>query len=363
MGKRTRVVAAWCALAIIVVGIAAPVAAHMGSTKYLVVEQVEGGVRVVADVDVIDAAYELEIPAERAAVMARAEDVGAWLARTITVKIAGAPCRATASTPRATERDRKPYLSVELLYRCPDREGAIVLHDGAVFDDDSQHESLVSLGESAVVLRAGRRDVTIGEERGTGTLIGQFLVEGALHLWLGLDHVLFLLSLILVAGEVAARENLRRAIRDVAIIVTGFTVGHSVTLIAAALDWVRLDTRLVESTIALSIVVVAIWNMWKPEIRKGLPWVAVAFGLVHGFGFSNVLRELVIPQTGRVIALLSFNVGIELAQLAIVVAVIWPLAWWAKKSPGSYRRWVVVAGSAAIALIASYWFVERAFMV
>ena len=363
MGKRTRIVAAWGALGVMVVMAAAPAAAHLGSTKYLVVEQVDGGVRVVADIDVIDAAYELEIPAERAAVLARGEDVGRWLAREITVKVGGHACRAEAAAPRATERDRKPYLSVEILYTCPDREGAIVLRDDAVFPDDAQHESLVSLGDTAVVLRSGRRDLAVGEERGTGTLIGQFLVEGALHLWLGLDHVLFLLSLILVAGEVAARENLRRAIRDVAIIVTGFTVGHSVTLIAAALDWVRLDTQLVESTIALSIVVVAIWNMWKPEIRKGLPWVAVAFGLVHGFGFSNVLRELVIPQTGRVIALLSFNVGIELAQLAIVVAVIWPLAWWAKKSPGSYRRWVIVAGSAAIALIASYWFVERAFLV
>jgi hypothetical protein len=362
MGKRNRRASLAVALAVAALAVAVPAAAHMGSTKYLVVTQVQGGVRVVADVDVVDIAYELELPADRDAVMARGDDVGRWLGHAITVKAGGAACRGTAEAPRVTTRDRKTYLSVALLYTCPERDGAIVLRDDAVFDDDGQHESLVSMGETAVVLRAGRREMVVGEAQGMLALIGQFLVEGALHLWLGLDHVLFLLSLILVAGEVAARESLKRAVRDVAVIITGFTIGHSVTLIAAALDWVRIDTRLVESTIALSIVVVAVWNIWKPEMRKGLPWVAVTFGLVHGFGFSNVLRELVIPSSGRIVALLSFNVGIELAQLAIVVAVIGPLAWFAKKSPSNYRRWIILAGSGAIALVASYWFVERAFI-
>jgi hypothetical protein len=337
----------------------------MGSTKYLRVEATEGGAVVIADVDVIDAAYELEIPAEERAVLARGEDVSAWLSRGITVTAGGRPCRAEAAAPTATTRDEQPYVSVRIEYRC-EGAGVLRLRDDTVFDDDAQHEALVRLGSeaeaTAIVLRAGRRELDVGEPPSTVAMIGRFLVEGALHLWLGFDHVLFLLSLILVAGEVGAREGTRRAIRDVAIIVTGFTIGHSVTLIAAALDWVRLDTRMVESAIALSIVIVAVWNMWKPELRRGLPWVALAFGLIHGFGFSNVLRELVLPGSGRVVALLSFNVGIELAQLAIVLVVMAPMAWLAKKSPKGYRRWVVLAGSGVVALIASYWFVERAFL-
>ncbi|GAB4112001.1 MAG: hypothetical protein OHK0013_48090 [Sandaracinaceae bacterium] len=170
--------------------------------------------------------------------------------------------------------------------------------------------------------------------------------------------MLFLLSLLLVAGMQAARGGTRRALRDVALVVTGFTLGHSVTLIAAALDWVVLPSRPVETAIAASIVLVAAWNVARPEPRRGLPAVATAFGLVHGFGFSSVLRELVLPTEGRVAALLAFNVGIELAQLGCVLAVLGPLAWAGRQ--GWYRRYAVQGGSALIALVASYWMVTRA---
>src|SRR5690606_14566583 len=116
-------------------------------------------------------------------------------------------------------------------------------------------------------------------------------------------------------------------------------------------------SRLVESTIAGSIALVALLNLWRPDERREMPWLALGFGLVHGLGFSGVLAELGLPARARVLSLLAFNVGIEIAQLAFVAALLPPLAWLAGK-PG-HRTWIVRGGSVAIALLALAWLVER----
>jgi hypothetical protein len=170
--------------------------------------------------------------------------------------------------------------------------------------------------------------------------------------------LLFLLSLLLTAGELAKKHGQRRALKDVAFVVTAFTLGHSVTLVAAALGVIVLPARLVESVIAASIVVVAVLNIARPESRKHMPYLALCFGLIHGFGFSSVLSDLGLPSRARVLCLLSFNVGIELAQLGCVAVAIGPLAWLATK-PG-YREWVVRGGSMVIAALATFWMIERA---
>lgn len=338
----------------------------MGSTKYLFVERTESGAVVLADVDVVDAAYELGIGenAGAADVVAQAPRVAAWLQSKLHVRAPEGVCRGRAGPATPRERDGRHFLSVRITYACPAGATRLVLRDDAVFDDDPQHEAIVRLSSdesaTATVLRAHSRELVIEHrEKSLWDVVATFTVEGALHLLTGYDHLLFLLTLLLVAGEHAAREGTKKALRDIALVVTGFTIGHSITLFAAALDVVVLPSRLVETAIAASILFVAVWNLWRPEHRGGLPYVAVAFGLVHGFGFSAVLRQLVLPRADRVTALLSFNVGIELAQLAAVALVIGPLAWAARK-PQFYRRWVVRGGSALIALIALYWMIERA---
>jgi len=340
--------------------------AHLGSTKYLFVERTAEGAEVLADVDVIDVGWELGL-GERAsvdAVRAQRAQAARWLERNVHVRAASGACHGRAEAPTIRDRDGRAFLSVLLRFTCPAGADRLVLRDDAVFDDDPQHEAVVRLstdgGATATVLRARSRELRIEPaERPVADVIATFVYEGALHLVTGFDHLLFLLSLLLVAGEHAARAGTRRALRDVALVVTGFTLGHSLTLIAAALDVIVLPSRLVETAIAASIVAVAVWNLWRPEHRRGLPGVAIAFGLIHGFGFSSVLRELVLPRAGRVTALLAFNVGIELAQLAAVALVIGPLAF-AARSPRFYRTWIVRGGSAVIALIATYWMIERA---
>ncbi len=190
-----------------------------------------------------------------------------------------------------------------------------------------------------------------------GDVLESFVKLGILHVLSGVDHILFVIAL-LVAAALACRErSIAHGYRTMAGIVTGFTIGHSVTLIAAGLGWVRLDSRITESIIALSIVVVGVENL----IRRDARWrtlTAALFGLVHGFGFASVLAETELPRRGAVWALLSFNVGIELAQLGIVTLVFPLLALSARKR--WYERGLLVPVSTVVTVIAAIWFVKRA---
>ncbi len=355
------------ALLVAVAGALVPAAAraHLGSTKYLVVERTEGGARVEVAIDAIDASMEVGLGPDPdvPALLARSDAVRGWVREGIAVRGAGGPCSAEASGLESHERDGRPFLELTLTYTCPAPVEGLTLRDDTVFSDDPQHEAFVHLrwsGETdARILRRGDREIALGQSRPAWWLAATFVWEGALHLATGYDHVLFLLSLVLAAGLVAVREGTRRALRDVAVLVTSFTVGHSVTLIAAALGVVVLPSRLVESVIAASIIAVAAMNVWKPEARRSMPWLAFVFGLVHGFGFSSVLAEYGLPSGHRVLALLSFNVGIELAQLAFVALVLGPLAWAARFD--GYRNVVVRGGSVVIGMLAAVWLAERAF--
>ena len=140
--------------------------------------------------------------------------------------------------------------------------------------------------------------------------------------------------------------------------VTAFTVAHSLTLSLAALQVITLPARISESAIALSVVLAALNNLYP--IVRGRRWiVAFCFGLVHGFGFASVLTDLGLPKGVLAVALVGFNLGVEVGQFAIVAAFL-PLAYLVRRT-WLYRRVVLVAGSGAIATVAAMWFVERAF--
>lgn len=360
----TRIQRVACVLSLL--ACASPALAHLGSTKLVFIEPTADGARVQVDLDPIDVAYELGLDdpdhAEAEALLAEADRLRAFAREAFSMRTEGGACAVEAGEVSVVAVESLRFdrgLRVALTYRCPAPRRGAIFRDDAVFANDRQHESIVRVGQTPTVLRVGRQEVAVGAAPSLGETLGTFLLEGAIHLVTGYDHVLFLLSLLLVAGELAARDGRRKALTDVALIVTAFTLGHSVTLILAALDVVTLPSRLVESLIAASIVAVAAWNLVRPEARAGLRWVAAAFGLIHGFGFSSVLRELLLPADQRVAALLSFNVGIELAQLAIVAAVI-PLLGWAGEKRW-YRGVVVRGGSVVVIAIAGWWLVERAF--
>ena len=147
---------------------------------------------------------------------------------------------------------------------------------------------------------------------------------------------------------------------DVLRIVTAFTLAHSITLSLAALSVIALPSRLVESTIALSVVLAALNNLWP--VVAGRRWaVAFGFGLIHGFGFASVLADLGLPRDALVLALVGFNLGVEAGQLAIV-ALFLPLAYGLRRS-WAYRRMIFLGGSVLIALVAAVWMAERIFVL
>jgi len=190
-----------------------------------------------------------------------------------------------------------------------------------------------------------------------------FIREGVTHIWQGFDHLLFLLALLLPSvlrregGRWVVTDNFRHAMAYIVKIVTAFTLAHSLTLSLAVLDVVRISPRVVEPIIAASVIAAAVNNIWPWFGERG--WlVALAFGLIHGFGFAGALEALGLMRQSLAVALVGFNVGVELGQLAIVLAFL-PLAFGNRHS-WVYRVLVVRLGSGMVAILAGIWMCERA---
>ncbi len=190
-----------------------------------------------------------------------------------------------------------------------------------------------------------------------------FVTEGTRHIWLGFDHLLFLFTLLLPSvvtrrdGQWEARHGLRDSAVDMLKVVTAFTLAHSVTLSLAALEVIALPSRLVETMIALTVLLGAL-NILFPIVQERRWVVALGFGLIHGLGFASVLSDLGLSSVHLLEALVGFNVGVELGQLAIVLAVM-PAAFLIRDSI-FYRRALLQAGAALIAVVAAYWMFTRA---
>ncbi|UVT15375.1 MAG: HupE/UreJ family protein [Nitrospira sp.] len=238
-----------------------------------------------------------------------------------------------------------------------------------LFDIDAQHKGLLRLTQGGHTSTAiFSRDLPEQEfsvaEQSRWTEGIQFIREGIWHIWLGFDHVLFLLALLLpavlirVENRWQASADFSSVLWNVVSIVTAFTVAHSLTLSLAALDVVHLPSRLVESTIAVSVVLAALGNL-HPLMTHRRWMIAFGFGLIHGFGFAAVLTDLGLPHHSLLLSLVSFNIGVELGQLVIVAAFL-PLAYLLRHS-WSYPRLVLIGGSWAVIAIALVWFTERVF--
>ena len=176
--------------------------------------------------------------------------------------------------------------------------------------------------------------------------VAQFFRLGVRHIFLGYDHIAFLMALLFV-----------KRFLDLLKIITAFTAAHTLTLALAVLRIVRLPPQLVEVGIALTIMYVAAENLWTRETTHR--WMLTfGFGLVHGFGFANVLCELGLPSNGLAISLFSFNLGVEAGQI-VIVGVLWPLLWWINRQLWSAR--FRLGASIVIFLVGAVWFVERIF--
>ena len=263
------------------------------------------------------------------------------------------------------------YAVLSLTAHCENLHRGLKARYSLLFDVDPSHRGLIqwvapgSARSQALVFGTDSAQQTLAlEPQGAWETLKQYVVDGIWHIWMGYDHILFLLSLLLPAVLVRAGQeweaapSLRRSLLEVLKVVTAFTLAHSITLSLAALGLISLPSRLVESTIAASVVFAALNNL-KGTIEKRRWVMAFVFGLVHGFGFASVLVDLGLPKNALVLALVGFNSGVEVGQMAIVVAFV-PIAFWLR-STRFYRKGVLTLGSIAVAVIASWWFIQRAF--
>lgn len=252
---------------------------------------------------------------------------------------------------------------------CPTAPAALGVSYRLFAELDPQHKGLMKLvGQDATSSAIfgpdnARQELSVRAPSRWGQF-ADYVKHGVWHIWIGFDHILFLLSLLLPAVLVpmvspAQSQTLRAASVDVFKVVTAFTLAHSLTLTLASLHVVTLPSRWVETAIAASVVVAALNNIF-PVFQGRRPLAAFVFGLIHGFGFAGVLAGLGLPQGALALSLFGFNLGVELGQLAIV-AVFLPFAFLSRRT--WFYRQLTTTGSALIAVVAAVWLVERAFEV
>ncbi len=259
------------------------------------------------------------------------------------------------------------YASMSFISPCTATPGMAVDYR-LIFDQDPAHRVLLAwrIGERVQtdILQASATSARLRgnqSDRGMNTFL-QFLREGIHHILGGIDHLAFLLALLLPAvlkreaGTWQPVPRVMDSLRSVAGVVTAFTLAHSVTLSLAALGLVRPSTQLVEIVIAASVLVAALNNI-RPVVTGRVWAVALIFGLIHGLGFARALQDLGLPRGQELLALLGFNLGVEIGQLGVVVLVFPLLA--VMRSQRWYARLVMPALSALIALAAIYWIVQR----
>ncbi len=354
--------------------------AHKPSDSYLTLRATEGSGNIAVrwDIALRDLDYVLQLDRDSngditwGEVRLRADDITQLATAHLSVSAAEKPCVwATAAPMQLDKHSDGTYAVLNLNAQCPQLDAPLKATYSLLFDVDPSHRGLVqwvgpgSAQAQALVFGTSSAEQTLAlQPAGAWQTLRQYLVDGTWHIWIGYDHILFLLSLLLPAvlvrrqGQWEGSSSLTGSIKEVLKVVTAFTLAHSITLSLAALQVITLPSRLVESAIAASVVFAALNNLRGAiESRR---WVmAFAFGLIHGFGFASVLADLGLPQNALVLALVGFNLGVEVGQLAIV-AVFLPVAFLLRHTR-FYRVGVLKGGSVLVAILAGWWLVQRMF--
>jgi hypothetical protein len=300
-------------------------------------------------------------------VRSKHDKIAAYALARLTITSGKARCHAQAPRHLIDNHTDGAYAVLLFTTTCPNAIDTLRADYRLLFDLDAQHKGLLRLihgQETTTAIFSQESPIqqfTIGEVS-IWRQAQQYMHEGIWHIWLGYDHVLFLLALLLPAVLRRAADrwepapDFSSAFWEVLAIVTAFTMAHSITLGLATLGLIALPSRLVESAIAASVVFAGISNLY-PTLVQRRRLVAFLFGLIHGFGFASVLSDLGLPKGSLALSLVSFNLGVEVGQLAIV-AMFLPLAYGLRKS-WTYQRLILVSSSLGIAALACAWLIER----
>ena len=345
------------------VGLIAPsgAAAHPVPFSYIDVQLRPGAVDVTVVAHSFDVAYELKLEPvdailDPARLAARGGEVVSILRGRLSIAADGTILTGTEwSAPEALPDRQSIRLRGRLMLPRP--AGRIDVTT-VMFPYDPQHRTFLNVYEDGritaqAILDRNRThfEYFTGSRQGTWALLQKFVPAGVHHILIGADHLLFLVGLLLLGGS----------IKQLLLVVTAFTIAHSITLSLAALRMVVAPANAIEPAIALSVVYVGADNLLvRSGGRDTRPWIAFGFGLIHGFGFANVLREMDLPTRAMGWTLFGFNIGVEIGQLAVVVLVALAVAWIRSRSEAAWRR-LAVAGSVVVLLAGVFWFVQRVF--
>ncbi|MFK9091909.1 HupE/UreJ family protein [Bacillus salipaludis] len=245
----------------------------------------------------------------------------------------------------------RQFAVMNMTYKIEQMPEKLVVDYNLFLDDsDPSHANFATIKmdgkQQEKILTYESRELEIGQVSFFQN-IKQFTLLGLEHIFTGYDHILFVISLLFGV------KNFRHIVS----LVTAFTIAHSITLALATLNLVSLPSKLVESAIALSIVYVALINIFNRE-PKHQPWLAFGFGLIHGFGFAGILAEMRLDRESLAASLLSFNIGIELGQL-IIVSLALPVIALIQKI--KRMNWLIPGTSIGILSFGLVWFIQRAF--
>ncbi len=353
--RRAAALALLCTLALV------PLAAHPAPFSFLDVHTAPGTLSGRLAVHNPDLAFDLRLDSattltDPAVVNQHRAAIAALLAPRLRFFADGRDVRWTAGAMRPLpDQD-----AVEILWTAP-VDGAIgrLTVAADIFPYDPTHQTFVNVYEGGELTRQevlNRDRVSVdfftGTRQGLWAVFTGFTASGVHHIAIGPDHILFVIGLLLLGGSLG----------KLLAIVTAFTVGHSVTLALATLQIVEPPARIIEPAIALSIVFVGADNLLSGASGRDVrAWAALAFGLVHGFGFASVLRETGLPNRALGLSLFSFNLGVEIGQAVIVLVVATALAAVRRRNPKVARQ-IAIGGSIVVTLAGAYWFVERVFL-
>lgn len=349
-----------------------PAAAHANGSSYLRIESQgpDGTLPIIWDI----AAADLELPLELDAdgdgnpgaeeIAARRPAITRFAIERLDIRRGGEDCRLSVSAIMTARREAQSYISLRLVAQCP-RDGALAVSTRLFFGSPG-YTTLLDVrapgGRYPAVLSAADPDWNEAAAVNWIESLWLFAQEGVHHVLIGYDHIAFLLLLLLpcvLRGSRAgwtAVAGAHEAARDLVRIVTAFTVAHSITLGLAVAGAVRLPVRPIELAIAGSIMVAGVLNLF-PRVARWRLGLAFGFGLVHGFGFANALREIGGDGARFAPMLAGFNLGVEAGQL-LIVAVSLPILWLLARSP-RYPGRIMPGLSVATALTGAVWFAGR----
>jgi hydrogenase/urease accessory protein HupE len=335
-------------------------AAHPVPFSYVDVRIESGYIDLTLVAHMFDAAHELGVnPPERlldvSVLGARGDELVALLRSRLQIAADGRNLTGGVWSAPEPLPDRQS-VRMHARYQTSSAPGSVTV-TATLFPYDPAHQTFLNFYEDGALTSQAILDRNhpqleyfAGSRQGVCAVIRKFVPAGIHHILIGPDHLLFLVGLLLLGGSV----------RRLLLVVSAFTVAHSITLSLAALNLVTPPARVIEPAIALSIVYVGVDNLMVGRGRDVRAWIAFAFGFIHGFGFANVLREMNLPSRALGWSLFSFNLGVEIGQVMVVVPVASVLMAVRSRNEIAGRR-LAFAGSLAVILIGAFWFVQRVF--